>query len=78
MGRRVGNWQYDPRVGWRLDGTDLVLDFDSLDRGGPLRGAYVLSVISRDGKVHRADLEAVDHYLGGAMAHVEAHASEYA
>ncbi len=24
-GRRIGRWQYERGVGWRLDGTDLVL-----------------------------------------------------
>lgn len=59
---RRGRWTRDPRVGWRLDGTNLVLDFD------PLSGGDGCWMLSRDGE---SGEEAIDHYLDGAMEFVE-------
>ena len=66
--RRRGRWIYGNHTGlnpgWRLDGTNLVLDFDPLNSGGPLRGAWILWTDGRPGS-------AIDHYLMTAMRHVE-------
>jgi hypothetical protein len=71
--RRIGQWTYHDdgaTPGWRLDDTQLVLDFDPLDRSGPLRGVYILY---RDGRYDGP----VDHYLKTAMEWVECeHAGE--
>lgn len=69
-GRRFGNWTYLRGLGWRLSGTDLVLDFDRLGGCGDLRGAYVVMT----GPKH---LEAIDHYLDSAMRWVEEHVADY-
>lgn len=66
--RRIGRWSYGDHPGlnpgWRLDGTNLVLDFDPLNRSGTLTGAYQLWTDGRPG-------EFIDHYLDGAMSYVE-------
>ena len=66
--RRIGRWTYGAHPGlnpgWRLDDTNVVLDFNSTDRSGSLRGAYELWV---NGQA----VEMVDHYLDGAMDFVE-------
>ncbi len=65
---RRGRWTYgdhrglDP--GWRLAGTDLVLDYDPYDTGGLCRGVYSLWEAGQQG--HR-----IDHYLDGSMTWVE-------
>jgi hypothetical protein len=64
---RRGCWTYDSGVGWRLDGTNLVLDFDPLDSGD---GAYLLA--GDHGGCHHL-LEPIDHYLDPAMEWVEQH-----
>lgn len=68
MGRRIGRWTYGNHEGlnpgWRLDGTNLVLDFDPIHSGCAVRGAYVLWENGRPGNP-------VDHYLAGAMRFVE-------
>lgn len=77
MSRRIGRWQYDRRVGWRLDGTDLVLDFDRLDKGGDLQGCYVLYRTPQESEVTGVYVEPVDHYLDAAMRWVEEHEAAY-
>lgn len=64
---RYAGWTRDPANGWRLNDTDLLLDFDPLDNGGPLRGAWVLYRESSGAN----PLEVIDHYLEGAMQWVE-------
>lgn len=64
--RRRGRWTRESGVGWRLDGTDTVLDYDPLESGGPLRGAWCLY-----GPLATCQAEPVDHYLDGAMEYVE-------
>lgn len=60
--RRIGRWIYGAHAGlnpgWRLDDSDLVLDFD------PRQGCYVLWTAGRPG-------QPIDRYLDGAMRHVE-------
>lgn len=63
----MGNWRYVSGEGWRLDGTDLILDFDRLDRGGGLPGAYVLYT----GAGATNPVASIDHYLRPAMEWVE-------
>lgn len=74
MIKRRGRWTYGDHVGlnpgWRLDDTNLVLDYNPLMGGGDLRGAYVLF---RDGHY----VAVIDHYVDGAMAWVEANAKRY-
>lgn len=65
---RRGRWSYITGVGWRLDDTDLVLDFDPLDRSCGDRGCYVLN---GGGHLH----EPIDSYLDGAMRFVESRSS---
>ena len=64
-----GRWIYgnhpDLNPGWRLHGTNLVLDYDPTDNSGALRGAYMLWINGRQGP-------SIDHYLAGAMEYVEA------
>ena len=69
--KRRGRWTYGvhpdipgDNAGWRLDGTNLVLDFDPLDRGGDLRGGYVLYDNGRY-------VDRIDHYVDPAMSWVE-------
>jgi len=69
--KRRGRWTYEKNTGWRLDDTNLVLDFDPLDAQGPLRGAWALFVDGTQGPT-------VDHYLDGAMQYVETHQGELA
>lgn len=68
--RRRGRWTYvdDPMNGrrWRLDGTNLDLEFDDLDRGGPLRGAWRVWINGHDAAAH-----GIDHFLDGSMHYVE-------
>lgn len=67
--RRRGRWTYvvDRWMGdrWRLDGTNLDLQYDELNRGGGLPGAWV---VCEGDATH---LTAVDHFLDGAMGWVE-------
>lgn len=66
--RRRGRWTRDPEVGWRLDGTDAVLDYDPLSGGTyALRGCWSLygSLAEFGGP------EEIDHFLDDAMAFVE-------
>lgn len=72
---RRGCWTYDPATGWRLDGTDLVLDFDPLDDSGHKRGAWLLYRRSSDGTGEH--LGVIDHYLDGSMEYVEAYKGQY-
>lgn len=71
MMRRIGRWTYRNHdgdglnPGWRLDGTRLILDYDRLSQACAIPGAYVLWTDGVPG-------QAVDHYLAGAMAFVEA------
>lgn len=73
MSRRIGNWQYERYIGWRLDGTDLVLDYDPLDVSGDLRGCYLLATLPRGSEYNGGDGEPIDHYLVDAMRYVEDH-----
>lgn len=65
---RRGRWTYGVHEGlnpgWRLDDSPLVLDFDPLYSGGPLRGCWMLWI---DG----TEENPIDHYLDAAMAFVE-------
>lgn len=69
MGRRVGRWTYDSRIGWRLDGSDLVID--SEPAGCALR-PRVWTVKSGP----KAGQE-IDRYMDAAMAFVEENEAEY-
>lgn len=69
--RRIGRWQYVRGHGWLLDGTGIVLDYDRLDGGCAIRGAWLVSTGPR---MH----EAIDHYLDGSMWWVEEHEEDYA
>lgn len=62
-----GRWTREPGVGWRLDGTDAVLDFDPLNNSGERRGSWDLygSLAVFGGP------EPIDHYLDSAMEYVE-------
>lgn len=68
MTRRIGQWTYGNHPGlnpgWRLDGTNHVLDFDPNDHSGSRRGAYVLSTDGRPGSP-------IDHFLRESMGWVE-------
>jgi hypothetical protein len=73
--RRIGRWAYDgnePRPGWHLDGSPVVLDYDDkshaccMGAAGCRGGAYLLS-----GFPGRHDWEPVDQYLRGAMEWAE-------
>lgn len=70
LGRRIGRWQYGEHPGlnpgWRLDGTNLVLDFDP---GYQDKGCYVLWEDGRPG-------DAIDRYLDASMAWVEREQSD--
>jgi hypothetical protein len=67
--RRRGRWTYvsDPTNGprWRLDGTTLDLEYDPLDAGSALRGAWIVWLGSR------CTFTGIDHFLDGSMEHVE-------
>lgn len=66
--RRRGRWTRESGVGWRLDGTDAVLDFDPLASGTYAhRGCWCLygSLAQYGGP------EEIDHFLDGAMEYVE-------
>jgi hypothetical protein len=66
---RRGRWTYGEHPGlnpgWRLDGTNLVLDYDPRSWECSQRGAWTLW---RNG----FEQDAVSHYLADAMAHVDA------
>lgn len=68
--RRRDRWTHvvDPMDGprWRLDGTTLALQYDPLDSGGPLRGAWCVWLGQ-----YQAPPSVIDHYLDGSMAYVE-------
>lgn len=68
MGRRIGRWRYGNHgplgCGWRLDDTNLLLDYDRLNGSCSVRGAYTLWTDGQEGA-------AIDHYLDAAMAYVE-------
>lgn len=70
MSRRIGRWQYGENAGlnpgWRLDGTNLVLDYSLSDGSCGVVGCYILWTAGREG-------DPIDHYLGNAMAYVEQH-----
>jgi hypothetical protein len=64
VARRIGRWTYDPGAGWRLDGTDVLIDFDRIERhwypiGGP--------------RTH----EPVDRYIDATMRFIEENLSAY-
>lgn len=64
--RRRGNWTYDSTCGWRLNGTDLILDYDATHTGCAVPGAWLL------GSDKVQPYEPIDHYLDAAMEWVEA------
>lgn len=66
--RRIGPWTYGNHEGlnpgWRLDGTNLVLDFDPGNTMSTPVGCYLLWEDGQPGPE-------IDHYLHGAMQYVE-------
>lgn len=77
MAKRVarrGRWTYGNHTGlnpgWRLDGTNLVLDFDPLSQAAGVRGCWTLWI-------NGVEQEPIDHYLDGAMEFIESLEQEY-
>lgn len=67
--KRIGRWTYDSRIGWRLDGSDLVIDSQTQYIAHWPREWVVMSG-PKKGNV-------IDQYMTGAMAFVEEHEAEY-
>jgi hypothetical protein len=80
LGRRIGRWQYDRRVGWRLDGTTIVIDRVPVSDG---TYCYVIAPAPPDafdnpdawGTPHQG--EQLDRYLAASMEWVEQHLARY-
>lgn len=69
MNARRGRWTYDSRIGWRLDGSDLVIDSEP---EGIARWPRQWIVMSGPRKG-----ESIDRYMDGAMAFVEEYEADY-